>query len=106
MSISTSKIAYEDCYALLDRALEARHGIKIVVPNYQFGRGLCTRINYARVLDRQTNREVYPEGDPHHGVSSYDVLTIRYPKEEAGRWWIKLEKVTVDTLVVEEIEAE
>ena len=103
MTTNTSPLAYDDCYLMFDRARTSRNGIRIGVASEGNGMNLFTRLNYARRLERQRNKEVYPSDSPLHGVSDYDTLVVRKPREEGGRWWVLIEKrVQPDT--IEEIE--
>ncbi len=89
MTVSSSRSAYSDCYELLDQALETEQGIRVSAPTEGMGLSIVTRINYARVLDRQLMEQIHPEFDhPEHGISVYDNLIVSRPREEGGAWWV------------------
>ena len=105
MSTSTSKLAYDDCYTILDRALGSDSGIKVAQDSAGKASHLRSRLNYARQLDRKLSTETYAEGDPEYGVSQYDVLVIQAPYKDRGKWWIQIKKRDVELLEIEELGA-
>jgi hypothetical protein len=93
MTTSTSKLAYDDCYEILDRALRAKTGIRIAVGAEEgVANLLCVRLHYARTLERQQNRDLFQRDDPQYGLSDYDILVVRRPRLEKGTWYIYVEK--------------
>jgi hypothetical protein len=54
-------------------------------------------LNYARTLHRKLTVEVWGVGHEKAGVSEYDPLVIRRPKESDGCWWVYIEK-RIDTI--------
>ena len=77
MSLNASKLSYEDCYEVLDRALESDHGIRASFEDAGEAYNFRQRCHYARKLDRLESRNVYPDpNDPQHGKSVYDMLVI------------------------------
>ena len=103
MSVSTSKAAYEDCYALLDRALESHVGIRHKQPNEGQAMIMRMRLNYARTLARDANAEIFPPDHPQHGISVYDPLLIRVVFDERD-WWIYIEQRTISEEHIEELQ--
>ncbi len=91
MSLSPSRAAYEDCFELLERALAAKGGIRVSAERIGEAHQLLSRLNYARVMARQESREIYTPDHPKHGISPYDTLIVRMPREEDERWWIYIE---------------
>ena len=57
MSLSNSRHAYLDCFALLDRALEDPRGIRAEVPSLANAIRLRLRIHQARAIDRAASTE-------------------------------------------------
>ena len=104
MSMNKSRTAYLDCFEIFDRAIASRSGIKVVLLDRGKAFHLRTRLNYARMMDREANREIYTEEDPHYGVSTYDALIIRNPTPYLDQWHLRVEKPTIEDLVIEEIE--
>ena len=101
MSATASRNAYEDCFELLDKALDSANGVRNGHRERGSAMQMFTRLHRARQIDRDQNSEVYPEGDPKHGVSEYDTLVIRSPKEEKGKWWIYIEPRAIAGVVEE-----
>ena len=104
MSINRARGAYADCFEIFDRALVSRNGIKVVLSDRGKAFYLRTRLNYARMMDREANKEIYSEEDPNYGCSPYDPLIIRTPTPHHDQWHLLIEKPTIEGLVIEEIE--
>ena len=78
MSMSNSRLAYRDCYEALDRALVSNKGVLVVCQSEGDAHHQRQRLNYARVLDRRDNREMYPSPfEPLHGRSHYDNIAVK-----------------------------
>lgn len=77
MATSSSRLAYEDCFEALDRALASAKGIRMTVADENSAVHMKNRLHYARKLDRDSNAETYDPGHPLHGTSQYDALVIR-----------------------------
>lgn len=96
MTTSTSRAAYTDCYALLDRALDRPAGIRIACGPEADPSALGTanqlrvRLHTARSMDRMEARKVYPPDDPAHGISVYDILVVKI-KQAEEQWWVYIE---------------
>ncbi len=91
MTLSSSRLAFLDCYDALDRALEDDRGARIKVETQDHGIFFRMRLNVARRIDRTHNRDIYPEDNPLHGTSLYDQLIFRAPREIDGQWWVYIE---------------
>ena len=89
MTVSTSRAAYEDCFHLLDRAMDSPAGIRHSCPTSGAAHHLRVRLNYARVLSRNESSTLLAD-DPRLGTSPYDALIIRI-HPEPGRWWVYIE---------------
>lgn len=105
MTISTSPSAYEDCYDIFDRALRSKNGIRCEVPDAGMGYNLRTRLQYARTLHREEMRRVHPPTSPEHGVSVYDPLVVREPRQVGDRWYVYVEHRKIDESKIEELPA-
>src|SRR5215472_3345814 len=105
MSLSDSRLAYENEYDAMDRALQSSNsGVRLGFSDQGRAINLRMRLNYARVLDRRFNRGRYPPDHPMHGRSEYDALTTRM-REHGGRYWLYIErKPTIE--IIEEIPEE
>lgn len=101
MSLSNSRNAYTDCYALLDKALDDPRGIRAEVPSLANAFRLRLRIHQARAIDRAENARTYPDDHPLHNRSPYDALVCRI--EDGPRVWVYLDKQQVEIGVVESI---
>lgn len=84
MAPPTSRLAYIDCYKILDAALEDKLGVRVRTSNEAQAQILRSRLHYARRLIRDENLAVYNPGDPLFGRSPYDVLVIRF-RDAANR---------------------
>jgi hypothetical protein len=101
LSLSSSRHAYTDCYALLDAALADPRGIRAEVPSLANATRLRLRIHQARAIDRTENAKTYPEDHPLYNRSPYDGLVCRI--EGGDRCWVYLDKVQVEIGAVEPI---
>lgn len=77
MATSNSRLAYEDCFEALDRALASSRGVRITVESEGAAYHLRNRLNAARTKDREANAETYDDEHPLHGSSQYDSLVIK-----------------------------
>lgn len=77
MTVSNSLLSYQDCFELLDRAIEDKVGARYQVRDHDAAINLRSRIHYARKLDRNKNAQIFDAGHPMHGCSQYDALTVR-----------------------------
>lgn len=102
MVTSTSRLSFTDCYDILDRALESERGVRITCEDEGQARHLRTRLHSARQIHRRDNAETYPLGDPRHGSSEYDVLTVKLRANGKGVFLL-VEKVSTG-MQIEEIE--
>jgi len=103
MSLSNSRLAYTDCYELLDKALDEPRGIRVEVPDLNAATYLRMRIQHARAINRAENEKTFPDpADPLHGRSVYDIFVVRI--EDAGdHAWVYLDKQKVELGKVESI---
>lgn len=92
MTVSNSLYAYEDCFGVLDAALADEKGLRMRFDTPSAAVYFRLRCHYARKLDREKNKEVYPKTDLRHGMSQYDKVTIRL--REDGDTWLYFEKIT------------
>jgi hypothetical protein len=87
VTVSTSRLAYDDVYECYDRALKDEFGIRIRFESHGDIMHFRSRLNVARAIDRKDNREIYPREHPMHGVSQYDRVICRV-REVDGAWWL------------------
>jgi hypothetical protein len=105
MSLTNSRISYEDCYQVLDKALDAQDGVRVGFEDHEQAKFYQMRMNKARQLDRRFNEERYENlDDPRRQRSEYDGLTIRL-RQASGVHWVYIEKRQVPQLI-EEIKLE
>ncbi len=105
MNTSVSLYAYEDCYELLDRALEASEGIRALCKDGGDANQLRLRLHRARILSRSQSMAMYPDPNhPEHGKSVYDDLIVSM-RAEGRKWWIYISRRKVP-LVIEELPSE
>jgi hypothetical protein len=99
MPLSNAIESYADCRNLLDRALDSPKGVKVTLQTDGQAIRLNHRCNKFRVLDRQQNAKLYPEGNEWHNTSVYDGLCLSRSGAELSI--IRLEKTEME---VEELE--
>lgn len=91
MTTSNSRSAYVDCFDLYDRALASSFGIRVPFPARGPAQQMYVRMHSARLLSRREAEEVYAEDDPAYGISPYDILIVRQPRLDQGKWWLYVE---------------
>lgn len=77
MPTSNSRLAFEDCFEILDIASEDNNGARVQVPAHSDAMQLRTRLHVARRIDRDENAKTYDKDHPLHGKSIYDRLVVR-----------------------------
>lgn len=102
MVTSTSRLAYDDCFALMDQALEDDKGIRIRFVDQGSAMSLRLRIHAARVIDRNDNIEIYEADHPLHGKSVYDRLKASIRAID-GDIYLHLEKNSADNYEIESL---
>lgn len=102
MVVSTSRLAFSDCFDLLDRAIADPKGIKVKFGSYDDAFNFRLRIHSARRIDRTENREMYSEGHPMYGRSVYDQITCRIRRFDEGAW-LRLERIDAREFEVESL---
>lgn len=80
MGYSKSLRSYDDVKEIFDAAL-AQNGARVTCQDRGQAVNLRARLNHFRQLDRDSMAQVFPAGDPRHGVSAYDPFTIRLTDE-------------------------
>lgn len=108
MSLSNSRLAYGDCYELLDRALDEPRGLRIEVRDENAATYLRLRIHHARTIDRQENKVTYADPDhPLHGRSPYDIFVCRIEVSNGSTWlWLDRQKVEIGRVESIPVEAQ
>jgi hypothetical protein len=91
MPLNESRLAYEDCYEVMDKALEAEDGVRVGFPNEEEAKYYQMRMNQARQLDRRFNGKRYATTHPMHQHSEYDALSFRI-RSDGKRYWIYAER--------------
>jgi hypothetical protein len=79
--------AHEDCFEVLDRALESDTGVRAMMDDKGAAIHYRMRLHYARKLDRERSTEAHPTDHPDYGKSVYDNLVVSV-REENNTWWI------------------
>ena len=105
MAVSTSRIAFSDCFDLLERAINDEKGIRIKFATYDDAFNFRLRIHKARQIDRVDNRLSYDNGHPLHGRSVYDQITCKIRSFNGGAW-LKLEKISAREFEIESLSEE
>ena len=105
MAVSTSRLAFSDCFELLERAINDHKGIRIKFASYDDAFAFRLRIHKARQLDRKDNEEMYEEGHKLHGRSVYDQLTCKI-RNFTGGTWLRIERLDTMEYEVESLSEE
>lgn len=98
MVTPTSRMAYTDCFDLLDRALDDDKGTRVKIGDKGDAWHMRLRLNAARTVERDESKRVYQKGDPGYGVTPWDVLVVKI-KEIEKDWWVYIEKRAVPEVV-------
>ena len=108
MITPVSRLAYADCYDLLDRAIESPRGIQRLFADRGQAMNFRVRVQKARDYDRQQSMRVYDPDNPLYGQTIYAQITIRMPRfdEERGKWVVKLERNLIENMEIEDIPPE
>lgn len=77
MTVNSSLLAYEDCFAVMDATLADDLGLKMTMADERSAIHFRLRCHYARKLDREKNLRIYPKEDLRHGLSQYDKIVIK-----------------------------
>jgi hypothetical protein len=91
MVISTARLAYSDCFDLMDRAIEDSIGCRAQFDDEGQAMHFRMRLNKARVIDRECNMAAYTPDSPMYGQSIYDKLVARLRIDTEGKWWVYVE---------------
>jgi hypothetical protein len=102
MVTSTSRLAYGDCFDLMDKAIADPKGIKIKFAKQEDAWHFRIRLHTARKIDRLDNQITYPETHAMHGKSPYDALTMRI-RNQKGDWWLRLERIDAREFEIESL---
>jgi hypothetical protein len=105
MGMSTSRLAFSDCYELMEKAIVDQKGIRIKFASMDDAWHYRLRLHNARKIDRNDNMQLYEDGHKMHGKSPYDVLVMRLESIDNGKegCWLKLEKLSIDGLHIESL---
>lgn len=101
MSISTSRLSYQDCYEFMDHAMDDDKGSRIVCGTRDNSTFFRMRCHTARQINRTDNRQIYEAGHPLYNASIYDKLVFRIKEDEDGKFWVYAEKTELDLEAVE-----
>jgi hypothetical protein len=96
MALSDSRNAYDDCFELLDKALNSEKGVRYQETSESMAKHMINRLNYARSIDRRMNKEIFDTTSPKHGVSAYDSLIVSRPKFADDKWWVYIQQRIFD----------
>ena len=102
MVASTSRLAFSDCFELLDKAVADAKGIQVKFASHKDAYHFRLRIHAARKIDRKDNLELYPEGHPMYGRSPYDSITCRI-KGKNGAFWLRMERIDAREFEIESL---
>lgn len=85
MTTSNSRLSYEDCFSILDKAVASPNGLRIKFKEHGDALHFRLRCHCARAIDRHDNKQTYPgpnlesgdAGHPMWGRSVYDDIVIK-----------------------------
>lgn len=78
MTLPTSLTAYDNCIEALDKALDAKRGIRMTFEDHGAANFFRMRCHQARKLTRERNAKIFADPQhPMHGRSLYDALVLR-----------------------------
>lgn len=97
-----SRLAYDDCYELFDKALETDKGIRVRMRDEGEAWDYRLRLYCARTVDRKDNRIERKKDDPLYSRSVYDPLVVRV-RTEKGETWLYIEKRNTRDLEIQDI---
>jgi hypothetical protein len=108
MVTSTSRLAFSDCYELMEKAISDPKGIQIKFARDEDAWHFRVRLHTARRIDRTDNLKLFEEGHMMHGKSPYDalVMRIRENKNGDGGYWLRLERISIEHLEIESLAEE
>jgi len=108
MPTSSSRLAYDDIWPVLDRALNNnKTWTRVPCANIGEANQLRARINTARRIDRADNHRDFEKGHPLHNASVYDALCVRISEaNEDGEVYVYLIKRDASMYEIEESEEE
>lgn len=105
MPVSNSRLSYNDCFTLFEKALEDKKGARFQV-NDGLHRGdswqFRLRMHQARQIDRNDNKALHPDpGMPLHGRSEFDPLMIQIKQDTEMKWWVYVVHTEIDPEQIE-----
>lgn len=106
MPLSYSRKAYEDCFDLFARAMDAKRGIQVKRSTYEEAYYLRNRLNKARTLERSLNRRIYAEQTDHplyDNSENYQFSILIEADEDKNCWWVLIKKNKVPEQEIMEI---
>jgi hypothetical protein len=102
MAMSQSRLAFSDCYELMEQAIADPKGIRVKFASEDDAFHYRLRLHNARKIDRHDNLQVFEEGHSMHGKSPYDVLVMRIERRDK-QFWLRLEKLSLDGMEIESL---
>jgi hypothetical protein len=103
MVVSTSRLAYSDCFDLMEKAIADEKGIQIKFARYEDAHHFRLRLHASRKIDRNDNKVLYGEDHPMYGRSVYDQLTMRIRKLGDDSAWLRLERIDAREFEIESL---
>ena len=87
----------------MNEALKHKQGIRAKFSDPGSANNFRMRLHKARQLDRDANREIYPEGHKLHGRSIYDQIFTTIRQDGKGKFLLNLERRTIEAMDIEPI---
>jgi hypothetical protein len=102
MALPKNMSAYQDCFDFFDRALGSDRGVQRIFDTQEQALHFRNRLNYARRIMREMNRDTLEPGDPMYNRCEYDHFVVKTQKDHARDKWLC--KALIMVLPEEDIE--
>jgi len=110
MVTTLSRLAYSDCFDLLEKAITDPKGIRVKFASFEDATLFRLRLHTARKIDRAENMEIYQHGDAMFGRSVYDGLVMRIRRVNNLDWtegaWLRMERIDAREFEFESLASE
>lgn len=102
MVASNSRLAYADCFGILEQAIADSKGIRVRFASVEQAKLFRLRLHNARKIDRKENTVIHGEDHQMAGKSIYDGLVMRI-RSDRDQCWLRVEKLDAMVYDVESL---
>lgn len=106
MVMHNSRLAYIDCYEIMERAMANGKGCRVKFKDLNECFSFRSRMHYARRVNREDNAKVYGPDEPLHGRSAFDRLIISISPTDDGGGYVYVKVSATENLIVEDLDGE